>query len=188
MARKPTTPEAVLAACQARVLAWCPVSLPSDADVWISLGDDDTVSSAPPHDRFVVIRPLAFRPDNGVVTGAGAGLFVSGGSGGHTGQIPLSMPTEVSLWVRLATDELGRDEDWLSNSTLGAMRLWRRVLGALQMFDPVDAGDKILTEPMRLADPGAAFGPRKRAIRDLGKLEAVFDIQYVAELLPAETP
>jgi hypothetical protein len=184
MARIATTIEAVLSAVKARVLAYCPVSLPDSASTYLTLAEDKDQLDNAVSDRFVTVRPMSFGPMQGVVAGAGAGLFVTESTIGVIGQIPLEMLLQVNLWLRLETDEQNADDDFLTNATNGALPLWRRILGALQLYDPTSGPDKILCEPMRLAAPTSK--PTKTRRTDFGKLESYWQTVFVCQTLDHE--
>jgi hypothetical protein len=93
----------------------------------------------------------------------------------------------ITAWTRLEIDEHQRDDQFLNDRTFGVYQQFRKMFVALQMFDPLNkTGNQILTEPMRLTDPG--FTPRPRNPAGWGGVAAQYEISWLADLSIATIP
>lgn len=128
-----------------------------------------------PADQYIALVPGPQSPDQAAVYG-----------GGNTTPI-LNGNFAVLLWTRLYLDQTAgaaTDEQLLTNTTYGSLEMMRKIMKALQLYDPTDgAGDNYLCEPMRLANGGWMTRPKRRA-EELGwaPLSAAFEVQYLADL------
>ena len=102
---------------------------------------DDEMIKAAPSDRFVTIMPVGASFDVGLAAGAGRNAV------GNDGQI------EVSLYARVMVDRMNQQLTYLTDTTLGVLVDWQKIVNALQLYDPVTIAapstDLILEEPMR---------------------------------------
>jgi hypothetical protein len=107
------------------------------ASVWLSLTPEQI--SFPPDDQFCQICPETWRVDQSVVIGGGTDTFFVEGE------------VSVNLWSRVALDQTGRADDYLTSISLGALERLKILIAALMLYDPTDmTGNPILIEPMRL--------------------------------------
>ncbi len=107
--------------------------------VFESVAPDADHLSNPPADRFVTLFPSRFPVD---VPG------VSGGGRLNTG---FDGTIDVKLLVRIASDQEHRSARLLRDATTGLLPLIRKVLDAVQMWNPLNtAGASLLREPARL--------------------------------------
>lgn len=133
---------------------------------YISLTPD--VNLYPPTDQFAVVSPGTQTPDPGVVMGGGniTMLFV--------GEVI------VTLWSRLATDEIQRDETYLTDASLGAVAAITCMLTSLQLYMPENQdGSWMLSEPMRLT---AMDAPERVQNVQWGKTSMLFEMQWLQRL------
>jgi hypothetical protein len=180
-----TTFEGLTAAIKQQIVDYCPASFPDRSCVWASVATDEELTASPPHDRFVVLKFGDFSADQGIVAGAGAGLFTEGTAADAVGLTPFVWHVEVGLFVRLMLDPQGRDDSFLLDPSLGVMQLFRRVMGSLQLYFPLTAdGGNMLEEPMRLLR--GSVRPR-RPRPQWGKLESVWEAKFVCEFPGPET-
>ena len=122
--------------------------------VFFSLYDDRTLIRFAPADRFVALRPTGLPVDQPGVTGGGRL---------NTG---FDMKVRAALFVRLTADQEFRSDRHALEAE-GVMAQFRKVLDALQMFEPVKkappAADVGITrQPVRI-DPGADVLPMTAA-------------------------
>lgn len=104
---------------------------------FLSLTPD--ILKAPPNDQLCVLTPTEFRVDQPCVVGGGNDLMFWLGE------------FMVTLWVRLATDRQMQDTLWITDRTLGALKLHDKLFESLQLYDPTNpAGNFYMGEPMRL--------------------------------------
>src|SRR5436305_1593194 len=96
---------------------------PSTA-VWLSLSPN--LLQNPPSDDFAVLMPGTQRVIQGEVVGGGRDLT------GMEGEVSLT------IWDRLALDQVPRADDFLTHS-LGILGKMKCVINSLQLCDPVDA-------------------------------------------------
>ena len=140
----PTWFEEVLKAVRTRVQT--AVDLP-ESKVFITLAGDGDHLSAPPGDRFAVIRPGGFPVAVGVAGGGRA-------STGHDGAFG------INLFARYNSDQELRNAKLLTDSTLGIMSLAFKLINGVQLHEPVNVNSVvILREPMRMT--GLAFDSTK---------------------------
>lgn len=136
---------------------------------FLSLEPDQ--QTPPPTDLYATLVVGPQRPDQAVIRGAAAGTIT-----------PVNGELGVILWARLAVDQAGRDDLFVTDPTLGALAKWRQVLKSLQLFDPVNgSSDFLLMNPMRLADPGFLTRPRTNR-PGWGSVASSFEVDYLADL------
>jgi hypothetical protein len=168
-------------AIETQIINYCPASFPHPSTIWASIASDEEITASPPHDRFVIVRPNDFVADQGIVAGAGAGLFSAGAPDTAVGLVPLIWHVEVGLFVRLNLDQSGRDDSFLLDPSLGIFQLFRRIMGSLQLFMPTNGdatGTFMLEEPMRMVR--GTLRP-KRPRPNWGKLESIWETKFVCE-------
>lgn len=101
----------------------------------------------------------------------GGGRYQSG----VTGQI------HVYIYSRLSLDMPQRDNDWLTDQTLGLLGAMHGTIDALQLFHPLDSqGNALLEEPMRLLKQDMPI--KYLTMGDWGYLCLVFEIKYMLSL------
>src|SRR5579884_2855511 len=93
---------------------------------FLTLNPDDL--RFPPSDQFAAVCPGPQRINTGVYVGGGRDIVVVEGQ------------LTVSLWCRLALDQQPRDDSYLTDATLGALRRWRCVVNSLLLYQPLDGG------------------------------------------------
>jgi hypothetical protein len=119
----------------------------------ITLAIDESLDRDPPTDSFVVFGQTNAPIDQALVMGGG----------------DLSMGTNANIsmrfWNRYEAGWFLSDAQALTDSTLGLLANWRKILKSLQLFSPVDSmsGNCILEEPMRflnwMVEPRRAQSP-----------------------------
>jgi hypothetical protein len=135
--------------------------------LWLS---EDPIDP-PPDDFYAVIVPGSQRPDQGVITGAYPSTLT-----------PINGTFSVILWARLSIDPNRRDDSFLTDPAYGVLARQRLIIKSLQLYDPTNTdGDYYLEEPMRLADPGQDFRPR-RPPPGWGSVVSVFEAKFLADL------
>jgi hypothetical protein len=109
----------------------------TSSSVYLGLTPD--IPKTPPSDQFFVIVPSAQVVDQGVVTGGGNDtMFLDG-------------EMYIWLWSRLNTDEPPRSDNWLTDSSLGALTALRNMIVSLQLWQPVDVnGNGLVYVPFKL--------------------------------------
>ena len=119
-------------------------------------------------DQYITLLPLHQR----------AYLPTTDGAGRYATEVHGRI--NVYLRVRLGLDETYRDTEWMTN-TLGALDTYHKILGALQMFIPLNGdGDTILMEPMRFLFSGE---PKKeKADNFFGEVMLEFEVNYLLNL------
>jgi hypothetical protein len=101
--------------------------------------DEDTDDFEPAGDLALTIIPGKLPLDLAAFAG-----------GGNTWPL-FRGQTKVVIWLRLDLDQEGWAKTLLTDKAAGILALFRRVFKALSLFDPKnDAGDYILSEPMRI--------------------------------------
>lgn len=137
--------------------------------LYLTLLDDQGLP--PGTDQYGTILAGPQRPDQGAIRG-----------GGNTTPI-IDGEIAVIVWNRLYVDQDNRDDAFLTDATLGALQKMRKVMKSLQLFDPVNgSADFLLTEPMRLANPGWLVRPR-RIQPGWGSIATTWMFQYLADLV-----
>lgn len=93
----------------------------------------------PPNDQFATLQPLRQTVDSGSVRGGGrVDMYMEGQLG-------------VTVWSRLALDQLTRDDSYLTDSSLGALGKLACVINSLQLYQPVDSSlNQEMCEPLQL--------------------------------------
>lgn len=161
-----TWPDTILAKVAAKLVT---DALFAAEYVLISTSQDQGMP--PPADRYAVLVLGPQRPDQGIIAGGGNTTPIFNGELG------------LILWNRLSLDQPQRDDAFVTDSSLGAWALMRRVLKSLQLFDPQNPStDYYLTEPMRLSDSGWLTRPRK-AQPGWGSVDCSWSFQYLADLV-----
>jgi hypothetical protein len=145
-------------------------SLLSDSLVFIALEEDQV--QPPPDDNYLVLIPGTQQPDMPAIGGAAAATIT-----------PFNGEFGAIFWARLSIDQAGRDDSYITDKSLGVLELWRKIMKALQLWDPVNVnGDYLLEEPMRMTAGGFRFG--KRVPRTgWGAIAASFEVHYLADLV-----
>lgn len=146
-------------------------SLAADEYVFVSL-EPDPPGDFPPCDLFLVVVPGPQRPEQGIINGADPQTIT-----------PVVGQFGVVVWKRADVDQDTRDTVRLTSASLGALRVQRRVLKALQQWDAADAdGNAIFCEPMRLSDSGFDCKPR-RPRSGWFSVSSVFECNYAADMV-----
>lgn len=146
---KPTTITDILKAITAKVVA---DGLVREEYCVVTMAQNEYFDNDPPADRFLLISPRFFPPNEKHVTGGGRLLY------GIDGTI------ETRFWNRYEVDIANADKLAIENASLGLDEAWRGILKSLLMFSPVDAEggtQSILREPMRLSPGGFEFTDRR---------------------------
>lgn len=122
----------------------------------------------PPSDQYVIITPGRQPLDQGSTAGGGRDYnFVKG-------------DLVLTIWSRLILDEVPRDNSYLTNVSLGALRKLKCCINSFQMFDPTNLNeDYILGEPMRFK---AIEVPEKTGIPGWGYCAGVWEMNYTLDL------
>lgn len=87
----------------------------------------------------------------------------------------------VKLYTRLALDESGDDEQWLTNATLGHLDVEHAIIDALENYAPVDEDmNWLVYQPMKLQPVSE---PDKDAEEpEWGSTVQEYDLSYVLDL------
>lgn len=135
--------------------------------VFISEADEE-VATAPNMDMMLVLGPAEFDFNQSAVWGGGLDALLQEGLLG------------VTLYVRLQTDIVQRDDQFFLDLALGAKAKFRAVIKNLQLLDPTNSnGDYILAEPMRLVTWRARL---RKPIAGWGRIESTWELKYVQQI------
>ena len=131
--------------------------------------DEELVKFGILQDQVIVVTPKSFSPSPGVQAGGGRNNFRWEGV------------VSVKLWNRLYVDQAGRDDKWITHSTLGMALLIHNVVNSLEQYMPTDgSGNYYFTQPMRLLSPGAVFPPKR--VGEWGVITLDFSMQWQESL------
>lgn len=138
--------------------------------VYLSVDDDDDPLERPPCDRFLVVRLDGFKPEAGVIRGAGNNLV------NFRGQVG------VEAFARLHTDQAGRGYNLLTAASVGVLPLWLKVLAALHQYDaprPATPTKSLLTEYIT---SGSWQFPRRKRPAGWGRVFSSWNIAFLHRL------
>lgn len=125
-----------------------------------------------PTDQYVTLVPGAQVPDLPVIAGAAASTIT-----------PITGTFAVILWTRLSVDVEYRDDAYLTDRTLGAVGLQRKIIKSLELFDPTNAaGDYLFGEPCRMGSAGFNMKPKKIQ-PGWGGTAMALQVYYLADLV-----
>jgi hypothetical protein len=138
--------------------------------VFTSLTQDQY--TPPADDQYVYLVPGRCVPDQGVIAGAAPGTVT-----------PMVAQIGVVLWSRLSVDVAQAVDSYLTDASLGALQMQRKIIKSLQQYDPVNAsGNFVFAQPMRLGDDGWLCRPRNTQA-GWGSVAASFNVWFLADLV-----
>lgn len=109
------------------------------ANEYVFIAPEEEQGQPPACDQYATVVLGPQRPEESIITGAGNICFAFQGE------------VKIAVWVRLGVDQENRVDTLLRDQTLGALPLFRRVVKALQLYDPKNTDlNYLLAEPMRL--------------------------------------
>lgn len=160
----PTTPEAILSAIGAAIVADVGVDA---VTVFETLADDENLSQFPEFDTFYQVAIKNGNASDSDVTGGGEYLTT------------IELTVAVNLWIRLGIDVVYSDAEAVKNATYGALPLWRNLIKALHTYFP-DGSPSIFGGPMLLQN--FDIKPR-RANAEWVKMASTFTVPFVLDLV-----
>ncbi len=130
---------------------------------------DDEAKDSPATDQYLVVLMDPQSIAQGYVDG-----------GGNTTPLIIGTVT-VQAWSRLYVDQFQRADAFMGDAMYGIKQLARKVLKALQLFDPLNGSlDFQFAEPMRMN--GFDRKPRTDKL-DWGRMDSTYEISFLADLV-----
>jgi hypothetical protein len=155
-------------------------------DYELTVGGTDDAVILPATAIKIVARDQVpkFTADRDVLIRVGR-LSVLSGTVQGAGRVATRAQRMVSVTprTRLSLDESDRDEEWLTNATLGHFLLEEQIIDALHLFFPLDANGvaPFLVEPMRLME-GDQPGRDRQMPQMFGDTSLVYECVYMVTL------
>lgn len=134
--------------------------------VWISL--DPFALRNPPDDQFAVVSLGDQILQQASTMGGGREYnFVEG-------------VLTVTIYARLILDQVTRNDSYMTDASLGALKRLKCCINSLQMFDPVNgASDYVLAEPLRFFKIDT---PKKVSLPGWGLVQGQWRLAWTIDL------